>query len=83
LPFGLSEASPPAHGSSCFYCRHPPLNEVRGCDTGSPDNAARELRISRETARNQLKSMFAKTDTHRQSELVALLMQVEYPFMQH
>ncbi|HXW70807.1 MAG TPA: hypothetical protein VEK34_05120 [Methylocella sp.] len=41
-----------------------------------PDTAARELKISRETARNQLKSVFAKTDTHRQSELVALLMQV-------
>jgi DNA-binding CsgD family transcriptional regulator len=43
----------------------------------SPEIAARELRISRETARNQLKSVFAKTDTHRQSELVALLLQVE------
>ena len=42
----------------------------------SPDIAARELKISRETARNQLKSVFAKTDTHRQSELVALLIQV-------
>jgi DNA-binding CsgD family transcriptional regulator len=42
----------------------------------SPDIAARELKISRETARNQLKSVFAKTNTHRQSELVALLMQV-------
>ncbi len=41
-----------------------------------PDIAARELKISRDTARNQLKSVFAKTDTHRQSELVALLMQV-------
>jgi hypothetical protein len=41
-----------------------------------PDIAARELKISRETARNQLKSVFAKTDTHRQSELVALLFQV-------
>ena len=41
-----------------------------------PDIAARELHISRETARNQLKSVFAKTDTHRQSELVALLLQV-------
>jgi DNA-binding CsgD family transcriptional regulator len=41
-----------------------------------PDVAARELKISRETARNQLKSVFAKTDTHRQSELVALLLQV-------
>jgi DNA-binding CsgD family transcriptional regulator len=42
-----------------------------------PYIAARELKISRETARNQLKSVFAKTDTHRQSELVALLLQVE------
>jgi DNA-binding CsgD family transcriptional regulator len=41
-----------------------------------PAIAARELKISRETARNQLKSVFAKTDTHRQSELVALLLQV-------
>jgi DNA-binding CsgD family transcriptional regulator len=42
-----------------------------------PDTAARELKISRETARNQLKSVFAKADAHRQSELVALLLQVE------
>ena len=42
----------------------------------SPCIAARELKISRDTARNQLKSVFAKTDTHRQSELVALLVQV-------
>jgi DNA-binding CsgD family transcriptional regulator len=42
----------------------------------SPGIAAGELKISRETARNQLKSVFAKTDTHRQSELVALLLQV-------
>jgi DNA-binding CsgD family transcriptional regulator len=41
-----------------------------------PAIAARELKISRETARNQLKSVFVKTDTHRQSELVALLLQV-------
>ena len=38
----------------------------------SPGIAAGEL-----TTRNQLKSVFAKTDTHRQSELVALLLQVE------
>ena len=45
---------------------------------GAPPNiAAQELNISRETARNQLKAIFAKTDTHRQSELVALLLQVE------
>lgn len=39
----------------------------------SLDRAAEELGIARETARNQLKAVFAKTDTHRQSELVALL----------
>jgi len=42
-----------------------------------PYIAARELKISRDTARNQLKAVFAKTDTLRQSELVALLLQVE------
>lgn len=42
-----------------------------------PDTAAQELKISRETARNQLKSIFSKTGTHRQSELVALLLQVQ------
>ena len=45
---------------------------------GAPlQTAARELEIPWETARNQLKSVFAKTYTHRQSELVALLMQVK------
>jgi DNA-binding CsgD family transcriptional regulator/PAS domain-containing protein len=35
--------------------------------------AAEVLGISRETARVQLKSVFAKTDTYRQAELVALI----------
>jgi DNA-binding CsgD family transcriptional regulator len=39
----------------------------------SPQNAAEELGIARETARSQLKSVFAKTSTHRQGELIALL----------
>jgi DNA-binding CsgD family transcriptional regulator len=39
----------------------------------SPEDAAEELRIARATARNQLKAIFAKTATRRQSELVALL----------
>jgi DNA-binding CsgD family transcriptional regulator len=39
----------------------------------SPDHAADELGVARTTVRNQLKSIFGKTDTHRQSELVALL----------
>lgn len=39
----------------------------------SPEQAAAELQLSRDTVRNQLKAVFAKTDTHRQAELVALL----------
>lgn len=42
----------------------------------SIEEAAEELTIARETARNQLKSVFAKTAVHRQSELVALLSQL-------
>jgi DNA-binding CsgD family transcriptional regulator len=38
-----------------------------------PTQAAIRLGVSRETVRTQLKSIFAKTSTHRQSELVAML----------
>lgn len=37
------------------------------------DSAAEELGVARWAVRTQLKSVFAKTGTHRQSELVALL----------
>jgi DNA-binding CsgD family transcriptional regulator len=39
----------------------------------NPDRAAEDLGISKITARNQLRAIFTKTATHRQSELVALL----------
>jgi DNA-binding CsgD family transcriptional regulator len=39
----------------------------------SPEAAAKTLDIAPATARTQLKAIFAKTATHRQSELVALL----------
>jgi DNA-binding CsgD family transcriptional regulator len=39
----------------------------------NPEQAAEELGVSRITARNQLKAIFAKTNTHRQGELIALL----------
>ncbi|UWU91371.1 helix-turn-helix transcriptional regulator [Bradyrhizobium sp. CB1015] len=39
-------------------------------------SAAEQLRISRETARNHLKSIFSKTGAHRQPELVKLLLQL-------
>jgi DNA-binding CsgD family transcriptional regulator len=42
----------------------------------SPRQAAEELGIAHETARSGLKAVFAKTGTHRQSELVALLARI-------
>jgi DNA-binding CsgD family transcriptional regulator len=39
----------------------------------NPEHAAERLEISKATARNQLKAIFAKTATRRQSELVAML----------
>lgn len=39
----------------------------------APAAAAQRLGVTRETARHQLKAVFAKTATHRQGELVALL----------
>lgn len=39
----------------------------------SPEQAAQNLGLALDTVRNQLKVVFAKTQTHRQGELVALL----------
>ncbi|HEX5454766.1 MAG TPA: GAF domain-containing protein, partial [Stellaceae bacterium] len=39
----------------------------------SPDAAAKQLGVAPGTVRSQLKAVFAKTETHRQSELAALL----------
>jgi DNA-binding CsgD family transcriptional regulator len=58
--------TPPEAKLACVTARGAPLQIV-----------ARELEIPWETARNRLKSLFTKTNTHRQSELVALLLQVE------
>ena len=41
-------------------------------------SAAEQLSISSETARSQLKAIFAKTDIHRQADLVALLSRLQY-----
>ncbi len=43
----------------------------------SPDEIANELQLSRETVRNQIKAIFGKTGTHRQSELAALISRVQ------
>jgi DNA-binding CsgD family transcriptional regulator len=39
----------------------------------SPEEAAGQLGLRRETVRNELKAIFSETGTHRQGELVALL----------
>jgi DNA-binding CsgD family transcriptional regulator len=43
----------------------------------SPDGIATKLNVSRETVRNQIKTAFGKTGTHRQSELAALIARVQ------
>lgn len=43
------------------------------------DDVADELKLSRETIRNQLKSVFAKTGTGRQAQLVGLLAATRFP----
>ena len=45
------------------------------------ESASAVLGIAKETARNQLKSIFAKTGVHRQSELVALVASLLGPFV--
>jgi DNA-binding CsgD family transcriptional regulator len=42
----------------------------------SPKEASRRLNIQLKTVRSRLKTVFEKTDTHRQNELVALLVRV-------
>lgn len=42
----------------------------------SPEEIAIGLQVSRETVRNQIKAIFGKTGTHRQSELAALVSQI-------
>lgn len=43
----------------------------------SPEKIALELGVSRETVRNQIKTIFGKTRTHRQSELGALVSRIQ------
>lgn len=43
------------------------------------DSVAERMQISREHARQRLKTIFRKTDTHRQGELVALLARLARP----
>lgn len=49
---------------------------ARIADGSALADAASELGIAKETSRSQLKSVFRKTGTHRQAELVALLMPI-------
>jgi DNA-binding CsgD family transcriptional regulator len=48
---------------------------IQGVD---PSRIADTLQLSKHTVRNELKSMFQKTRTNRQSELVRLLLSLPY-----
>jgi DNA-binding CsgD family transcriptional regulator len=43
----------------------------------SPEEIATTLQVSRETIRHQIKAIFSKTGTHRQSELAALVSRIQ------
>jgi DNA-binding CsgD family transcriptional regulator len=60
--------------SEAFSLSPAEANVASRLGTGSsPQEIADQLQVSRETVRNQIKSIFAKTGTHRQAELVALI----------
>jgi DNA-binding CsgD family transcriptional regulator/PAS domain-containing protein len=64
---------------SCFGLTMAEARVARQVASGQAvDQVAEELGIARETARHQLKSIFAKMGVHRQSELVRILAQVVY-----
>jgi DNA-binding CsgD family transcriptional regulator len=71
----VSKARPdPAVLREVFGLTHMEARVASVISTGaSPEQAAGEMGIAVVTARNHLKAVFAKTGTHRQSELVALL----------
>jgi hypothetical protein len=51
----------------------PPRRASRKASGTALETVPDELRISKETAGNQLKAVFHKTSVHRQTELAALL----------
>ncbi|TIS49136.1 helix-turn-helix transcriptional regulator [Mesorhizobium sp.] len=62
---------------SCFGLTASEARLARHVSSGEAlEAAADELAISYETARNHLKAIFAKTDTHRQGDLIALLARI-------
>ncbi|MER8823056.1 helix-turn-helix transcriptional regulator [Mesorhizobium sp. M0991] len=71
------DARPPPPEAVLQSCFSLTMSEARLarkiCSGQGVEAAADELGVSYETARNQLKSVFAKTQTHRQSELATLL----------
>jgi DNA-binding CsgD family transcriptional regulator/PAS domain-containing protein len=71
---GAKEPAPPALLAQAFALTPAEARlAVIIAQGATTEHAAEALGISRATARNQLKSVFAKTGMHRQSELVALL----------
>jgi DNA-binding CsgD family transcriptional regulator/PAS domain-containing protein len=71
----VSKARPdPVALREVFGLTHMEAKVASVISTGaSPEQAAEEMGIAVVTARNHLKAVFAKTGTHRQSELAALL----------
>ncbi|MDI1262103.1 MAG: helix-turn-helix transcriptional regulator [bacterium] len=75
----LSDMQAPQTAQLDLLCRAFDLTPSEGrialflAEGKSPEEAAQEFVISRETVRAHLKAIFRKTDTHRQGELIALI----------
>jgi DNA-binding CsgD family transcriptional regulator/PAS domain-containing protein len=73
----VSSRPPEAVLRSCFGLTGAEAKLARQISSGKGlETVADELAISYETARNHVKAVFAKTGTHRQSELAALLTRI-------
>jgi DNA-binding CsgD family transcriptional regulator len=73
MDVGSRERTPPALLAQTFRLSPAEAKLAARLAAGlSLEQAAEELSLARETVRNQLKAIFAKTGTHRQGELIAL-----------
>ena len=79
-PLGSSQSLPDDLLSGLFDLSPAEIRAVNGLLGGKTiDNLAVEFGLSRETIRSQMKAVFAKTGTARQSDLVSLLANVKLP----
>ena len=79
-PLGASQTLPHDLLNGLFDLSPSEIRAANGLLEGKTiDDLAGQFALSRETIRSQVKAVFAKTGTTRQSELIALLANVRLP----